>query len=84
MLKSHIVRPLSFISGAFHHGGRSAVRPGIVGKRPGNGAHRRCKTDRGLQYPLQGPSLEQTDREYRKKKDGLTASDHAPVIADLD
>lgn len=25
-----------------------------------------------------------TDRDYRKKKDGLTASDHAPVIADLD
>ena len=24
------------------------------------------------------------DREYRKKKDGLTASDHAPVIADLE
>lgn len=24
------------------------------------------------------------DREYRKKKDGLTASDHAPVILDLD
>ncbi len=24
------------------------------------------------------------DREYRKKQDGLTASDHAPVIADLD
>jgi exodeoxyribonuclease-3 len=24
------------------------------------------------------------DREYRKKKDGLTASDHAPVIAELD
>ena len=24
------------------------------------------------------------DREYRKKKDELTASDHAPVIADLD
>jgi exodeoxyribonuclease-3 len=24
------------------------------------------------------------DREYRKKKDGLLASDHAPVIADLD
>lgn len=23
------------------------------------------------------------DREYRKKKDGITASDHAPVIADL-
>jgi exodeoxyribonuclease-3 len=23
------------------------------------------------------------DREYRKKKDGLTASDHAPVVADL-
>jgi exodeoxyribonuclease-3 len=23
------------------------------------------------------------DREYRKKQDGLTASDHAPVIADL-
>ncbi len=23
------------------------------------------------------------DRDYRKKKDGLTASDHAPVIADL-
>ena len=26
----------------------------------------------------------QIDRDYRKKKDGLTASDHAPVIADLD
>jgi len=25
-----------------------------------------------------------TDRDYRKKQDGLTASDHAPVIADLD
>lgn len=25
----------------------------------------------------------QTDREYRKKHDGLTASDHAPVIAEL-
>jgi exodeoxyribonuclease-3 len=24
------------------------------------------------------------DRDYRKKKDGLTASDHAPVYADLD
>ncbi|GAB4538036.1 MAG: exodeoxyribonuclease III [Haliangiales bacterium] len=24
------------------------------------------------------------DREYRKKQDGMTASDHAPVIADLD
>ena len=24
------------------------------------------------------------DREYRKKQDGLTASDHAPVIVDLD
>lgn len=24
------------------------------------------------------------DRDYRKKKDGLTASDHAPVIADLE
>ena len=24
------------------------------------------------------------DREYRKKQDGLTASDHCPVIADLD
>jgi exodeoxyribonuclease-3 len=24
------------------------------------------------------------DREYRKKKEGLTASDHAPVLADLD
>lgn len=24
------------------------------------------------------------DREFRKKKEGLTASDHAPVIADLD
>jgi exodeoxyribonuclease-3 len=24
------------------------------------------------------------DREYRKKKDGLTASDHAPVMVDLD
>jgi len=24
------------------------------------------------------------DREYRKKKDGLTASDHAPVFADLE
>jgi exodeoxyribonuclease-3 len=26
----------------------------------------------------------QIDREYRKKKEGLTASDHAPVLADLD
>ncbi len=26
----------------------------------------------------------EVDREYRKKKDGLTASDHAPVIAELD
>jgi exodeoxyribonuclease-3 len=26
----------------------------------------------------------EVDRDYRKKKDGLTASDHAPVIADLD
>lgn len=25
-----------------------------------------------------------TDRDYRKKQEGLTASDHAPVIADLD
>jgi exodeoxyribonuclease-3 len=24
------------------------------------------------------------DREYRKKRDGLTASDHAPVVAVLD
>ena len=23
------------------------------------------------------------DRDYRKKKDGLTASDHAPVLAEL-
>jgi len=23
------------------------------------------------------------DRDYRKKQDGLTASDHAPVLADL-
>jgi len=26
----------------------------------------------------------EVDREYRKKKEGLTPSDHAPVIADLD
>ena len=26
----------------------------------------------------------QVDRDYRKKQDGLTPSDHAPVIADLD
>ncbi len=26
----------------------------------------------------------ETDRDYRKKKDGLIASDHAPVIAELD
>ena len=26
----------------------------------------------------------ETDRDYRKKKDGLTASDHAPVIVELD
>ncbi|MDX1503919.1 MAG: exodeoxyribonuclease III, partial [Thermoanaerobaculia bacterium] len=26
----------------------------------------------------------EVDREYRKKKEGLTASDHAPVIADLE
>ena len=25
-----------------------------------------------------------TDRDFRKKKDGLTASDHAPVVADID
>ena len=25
-----------------------------------------------------------TDRDYRKKQDGMTASDHAPVIAELD
>jgi exodeoxyribonuclease-3 len=25
-----------------------------------------------------------TDRDYRKKKEGMTASDHAPVIADLE
>ena len=25
-----------------------------------------------------------TDRDYRKQKDGMTASDHAPVMADLD
>ena len=24
------------------------------------------------------------DRDYRKKKEGLTASDHAPVVADLE
>jgi exonuclease III len=35
-----------------------------------------------------GPVLErvrsvETDRDYRKKKDGLTASDHAPVMAEL-
>jgi exonuclease III len=24
------------------------------------------------------------DRDYRKKKEGLTASDHAPVFADLE
>jgi exonuclease III len=24
------------------------------------------------------------DRDWRKKKDGLTASDHAPVVVDLD
>jgi len=28
-------------------------------------------------------SAVEIDREYRKKKDGLTASDHAPVFADL-
>ena len=26
----------------------------------------------------------QVDRDWRKKRDGLTASDHAPVVADLD
>jgi exonuclease III len=25
-----------------------------------------------------------TDRDFRKKHDGLTASDHAPVIAELE
>ena len=25
----------------------------------------------------------ETDRDYRKKKDGMTASDHAPVIAEF-
>ena len=36
-----------------------------------------------------GPVLDRVthaeiDRDFRKKKDGMTASDHAPVIADLD
>jgi exonuclease III len=26
----------------------------------------------------------EVDRDYRKKQDGLTASDHAPVIVELD
>ena len=35
---------------------------------------------RGVAERLQQVEI---DREYRKKKEGLTASDHAPVIADL-
>ena len=36
-----------------------------------------------------GPVLDRVtaveiDRDFRKKKEGLTASDHAPVLADLD
>jgi hypothetical protein len=48
--------------------------------------------DQGLRIDLMlsTPSLigrvrgVEIDREYRNKKDGLTASDHAPVIVDLD
>ena len=43
-----------------------------------------------IDFLLGSPAVRQrlrtveTDRDYRKKKDGLTASDHAPVIADLE
>lgn len=33
---------------------------------------------------LERVSNVEIDRDFRKKKDGLTASDHAPVLADLD
>ena len=33
---------------------------------------------------LQRVAHVEIDRDFRKKKDGLTASDHAPVLADLD
>jgi exodeoxyribonuclease-3 len=35
------------------------------------------------QPALQRVASVEIDREYRKKKEGLTASDHAPVLADL-
>ncbi len=38
----------------------------------------------GTQSVLDRTRSVETDREYRKKKDGLIASDHAPVIAELD
>lgn len=43
-----------------------------------------------IDFLLASPGLAETtthveiDREYRKKKEGLAASDHAPVIADLE
>ena len=54
----------------------------------GGAFHRR----QGLRIDLllaTDPALERVrsveiDREYRKKKDGLVASDHAPVVADLE
>ncbi len=38
----------------------------------------------GTESVLERTRSVETDREYRKKKDGLTASDHAPVTAELD
>ena len=37
----------------------------------------------GTDPALQALESHSIDRDYRKKKDGLTASDHAPVIAEL-
>lgn len=38
----------------------------------------------GTRGVLERTRTVEIDREYRKKKDGLIASDHAPVIADID
>jgi exodeoxyribonuclease-3 len=38
----------------------------------------------GTRQVAERTSSVEIDRDYRKKKDGLTASDHAPVFADLD
>ena len=41
-------------------------------------------TGRGTPAVVSRVRRVEIDREYRKKKEGHTASDHAPVFADLD